>query len=75
MRLAVGESAMVAYKNRDGVSIAPASGAVAADRIADIRFSEGQASLTVTGVAPGSTSISLFDANDAVLLHCEIVVE
>lgn len=75
IRLAVGQTEMVALRDRDGLAFAVGYGAIAEDRIADINFDEGRTDLTVTGVAPGSTSISLFDANDAVLHHCEIVVE
>lgn len=75
MRLSVGQSATMQLRDSLGRFADFAEAAVAAPGIADFSFAEGKASATITGLASGSTSLTLLTDNSSIAQNCEIVVE
>jgi Flp pilus assembly secretin CpaC len=75
MRLKVGQTARLHLNDPAGSPLEVWEASIAAPRIADFRFLGSAREATVTGSAPGSTSVTLFGAGGTPVLACEIVVE
>jgi hypothetical protein len=75
MRLSVGQTATMELREGDAQGIEVSEASTAAPDIADFSFAEGGTGATVKGLAPGSTSITLYNTDAFIAQHCEVSVE
>jgi hypothetical protein len=72
MRLVVGQATGMRFPESQGMEVWEST--IAAPSIAEFSFAQGGKSGTVEAHKPGTTSITLFGEDEAVAVHCEVVV-
>jgi hypothetical protein len=75
MRLSVGQTATMEFRDGDGQFIEFQEVVTAAPDIAEFSFAADGPGATLRGVAPGSTSITLLNHDATIVQNCEVVVE